>query len=62
MNSGHEGYMAKDLSSLYQPGSRGKKWFKIKPAETLGLAIVAADRGSRIIISPCATKKAAKIS
>ncbi len=45
MNAGHEGLMAKDLSSVYQPGSRGKKWFKIKPAETLDLAIVAADWG-----------------
>ncbi len=45
MNAGHEGLMAKDLKSLYQPGSRGKKWFKIKPAETLDLAIVAADWG-----------------
>lgn len=45
MQAGHEGLMAKDLSSIYQPGSRGKKWFKIKPAETLDLAIVAADWG-----------------
>ncbi len=45
MQAGHEGLMAKDLSSLYQPGSRGKRWFKIKPAETLDLAIVAADWG-----------------
>ncbi len=45
MQSGHEGLMAKDLNSIYQPGSRGKKWFKLKPAETLDLAIVAADWG-----------------
>ncbi len=45
MNAGHEGLMAKDLTSVYQPGSRGKKWFKIKPAETLDLVIVAADWG-----------------
>ncbi|MGH7495110.1 MAG: ATP-dependent DNA ligase [bacterium] len=45
MQAGHEGLMAKDLSSIYQPGSRGKKWFKIKPAETLDLTIVAADWG-----------------
>ena len=45
MQAGHEGLMAKDLTSAYQPGSRGKKWFKIKPAETLDLAIVAADWG-----------------
>jgi DNA ligase-1 len=45
MRAGHEGLMAKDLASVYQPGSRGKKWFKIKPAETLDVAIVAADWG-----------------
>jgi len=45
MAAGHEGLMAKDLTSIYQPGSRGKKWFKIKPAETLDLAIVAAEWG-----------------
>jgi DNA ligase-1 len=45
MDAGHEGLMAKDLTSIYQPGSRGKKWFKIKPAETLDVAIVAADWG-----------------
>jgi DNA ligase-1 len=45
MAAGHEGLMAKDLASVYQPGSRGKKWFKIKPAETLDLAIVAAEWG-----------------
>ncbi len=45
MQAGHEGLMAKDLTSVYQPGSRGKKWFKIKPAETLDVAIVAADWG-----------------
>ena len=45
LDAGHEGLMAKDLNSPYQPGSRGKKWFKIKPAETLDLVIVAADWG-----------------
>jgi len=45
MQAGHEGLMAKALDSSYQPGSRGKKWFKIKPAETLDLVIVAADWG-----------------
>jgi len=45
MQAGHEGLMAKDLTSTYQPGSRGKKWFKIKPSETLDLTIVAADWG-----------------
>ena len=44
--SGHEGLMAKSLESPYTPGARGKRWFKIKPAETLDLVIVAADWGS----------------
>jgi DNA ligase-1 len=38
--------MAKDLKSTYTPGMRGKKWFKIKPAETLDVVIIAADWGS----------------
>ena len=46
IRAGHEGLMAKDLKSTYTPGVRGKKWFKIKPAETLDLVIVAADWGS----------------
>jgi DNA ligase-1 len=46
IEAGHEGLMAKDLKSDYTPGMRGKKWFKIKPAETLDLVIVAADWGS----------------
>jgi DNA ligase 1 len=46
INAGHEGLMAKDLDSTYTPGVRGKKWFKIKHAETLDVVIVAADWGS----------------
>jgi len=45
LEAGHEGLMAKALNSDYAPGKRGKKWFKIKPAEQLDLAIVAADWG-----------------
>jgi DNA ligase-1 len=37
--------MAKRLDSEYTPGSRGKRWFKIKPVETLDLVVVAADWG-----------------
>jgi DNA ligase-1 len=44
--AGHEGLMAKALTSPYMPGNRGKLWFKIKPAETVDCVIVAADRGS----------------
>jgi DNA ligase-1 len=38
--------MAKDLGSAYAPGGRGKRWFKLKAAETVDCVIVAADRGS----------------
>ncbi len=44
--AGHEGLVAKDLSGPYAPGSRGKRWLKIKPAETLDCVITAADWGS----------------
>ena len=44
--AGHEGLMAKALTSPYMPGNRGKLWFKVKPAETVDCVIVAADRGS----------------
>jgi DNA ligase 1 len=44
--AGHEGVMAKALSSPYMPGNRGKLWFKVNPAETVDCVIVAADRGS----------------
>jgi len=45
MDAGHEGIMAKALDSDYTPGKRGKKWFKIKPVETLDCAVVAAEWG-----------------
>jgi DNA ligase-1 len=45
LRSGHEGLMAKQLDSPYQSGKRGKLWFKIKPAETLDLVILAAEWG-----------------
>ena len=44
--AGHEGVMAKDLRSAYEPGGRGKRWLKLKAAETVDCVIVAADRGS----------------
>jgi DNA ligase-1 len=46
ISAGHEGLMAKALSSAYMPGNRGKLWFKVKPAETIDCVILAADRGS----------------
>src|SRR5262245_8273624 len=44
--AGHEGVVAKDLRAPYEPGGRGKRWFKVKAAETVDCVIVAADRGS----------------
>ncbi len=44
--AGHEGVMAKDLRSPYEPGGRGKRWLKLKAAETVDCVVVAADRGS----------------
>ena len=46
IQAGHEGLMAKSLDGTYMPGMRGKRWLKIKPAETLDLVIIAADWGS----------------
>jgi DNA ligase 1 len=44
--AGHEGVMAKDPGSSYEPGGRGKRWFKLKTALSVDCVIVAADRGS----------------
>jgi DNA ligase 1 len=44
--AGHEGVMAKDPRSPYEPGGRGKRWFKLKTPQTVDCVIVAADRGS----------------
>jgi DNA ligase-1 len=44
--AGHEGVMAKDLRAGYEPGGRGKRWFKVKTPATVDCVIVAADRGS----------------
>ena len=46
LEEGQEGLMVKRLDSPYTPGSRGKLWFKVKPAETLDVVVVAADWGS----------------
>jgi DNA ligase 1 len=46
LKEGHEGLMAKSLTSNYSIGARGKKWFKIKPADRLDVVIVAAEWGS----------------
>jgi DNA ligase 1 len=44
--AGHEGVVAKDLRTTYEPGGRGKRWFKLKVAETVDCVIIAVDRGS----------------
>ena len=44
--AGHEGLIAKTLDGAYLPGSRGKRWLKVKIAQTVDCVIVAADRGS----------------
>ena len=43
---GHEGVMAKDVSSPYEAGRRGASWLKIKKAHTLDLVVLAAEWGS----------------
>lgn len=43
---GHEGLMAKSSTSLYEAGSRGAQWLKLKPAHTLDLVVIAAEWGS----------------
>lgn len=45
LRAGHEGLMVKDLKSPYTPGKRGKRWLKVKPVETMDVAIVAAEWG-----------------
>jgi DNA ligase-1 len=46
MAAGHEGLMAKKLDGVYTPGTRGKRWLKIKPVlEPLDLVITAAEYG-----------------
>jgi DNA ligase-1 len=46
MEAGHEGLMAKKLDSPYTPGTRGKRWLKIKPVlDPLDLVITAAEYG-----------------
>ncbi|MET0281991.1 MAG: ATP-dependent DNA ligase [Steroidobacteraceae bacterium] len=44
--AGHEGAMAKSLTSPYEAGSRGANWFKIKRVHTLDLVILAAEWGN----------------
>jgi DNA ligase-1 len=43
---GHEGVMAKSPASTYAAGSRGIGWYKVKPAHTLDLVVLAVEPGS----------------
>jgi ATP-dependent DNA ligase I len=45
LEAGHEGIMAKALDAPYQAGHRGRRWLKIKPANTLDLVVLAAEWG-----------------
>ena len=45
LDRGHEGVMAKSLSSPYAAGRRGSAWLKIKQARTLDLVVLAAEWG-----------------
>lgn len=46
LDAGHEGLMAKKMDSSYTPGSRKKRWLKIKTVlEPLDLVIMAAEYG-----------------
>ncbi len=44
--AGHEGVMAKSLSSPYEAGRRGAGWLKVKPVHTLDLVVLAVEWGS----------------
>ncbi|HKQ57073.1 MAG TPA: ATP-dependent DNA ligase [Candidatus Eisenbacteria bacterium] len=46
LERGHEGIMAKAPASAYAAGSRGIGWFKVKPAHTLDLVVLAVEPGS----------------
>ena len=43
--AGHEGIMAKALDAPYEAGHRGRRWLKVKPANTLDLVVLAAEWG-----------------
>jgi DNA ligase-1 len=46
LEAGHEGVMAKSLSSPYVAGQRGFHWLKLKEAATLDLVVLAAEWGN----------------
>lgn len=44
--AGHEGIVAKRLSTAYEAGQRKRSWLKLKPAKTLDLVVVGVEVGS----------------
>ena len=44
--AGHEGVMAKSVSSPYEAGRRGAGWLKVKPVHSLDLVVLAVEWGS----------------
>ncbi len=44
--AGHKGIVAKAPQAPYQAGSRGADWYKVKPAHSLDLVVLAAEWGS----------------
>jgi DNA ligase 1 len=45
LDGGHEGIMAKALDAAYEAGHRGRRWLKVKPANTLDLVVLGAEWG-----------------
>jgi DNA ligase 1 len=45
LDAGHEGIMAKSFAGAYEAGRRGRRWLKIKPANSLDLVVLAAEWG-----------------
>jgi len=45
LDHGHEGIMVKALEASYEAGHRGRRWLKVKPANTLDLVVLAAEWG-----------------
>jgi DNA ligase D-like protein (predicted ligase) len=53
VDQGHEGVMAKHVSSRYLPGKRGQAWRKIKPFQTLPCVVIgytSSRRGIRSLL------------
>jgi DNA ligase-1 len=44
--AGHEGVMAKSLTTPYEAGRRGAGWLKVKPVHTLDLVVLGVEWGS----------------